>query len=996
MDTIGVLLQSIGGGGGNGGSAMAQTIVFDVPIPDTDIEVGAAISIALGGDGNAGGDGGKINSALSQSSSVITQGQGSHAILMQSIGGGGGNGGDSSAFSATIGYARAADQLADSTFDADISVALGGNGAAAGSGGDLSASLGDSTDGPAPSVITYGDYANAVIAQSVGGGGGNAGFGSSNTLSFGNTNTFTTSASLGGTGGQGGSGGTINIDSVSSSITTYGDGAHGFVLQSVGGGGGISQGGTLNVGVSFSMEIGDSGGESEGENGEDPDTQTISPSGSLTFELGETGGSGGYGHSINMVHSGDIATYGSDSIGILAQSVGGGGGIVGSAGADASADNPVVPASSTISAVRAFEDAVIDGEIPTPLDDLSLSASATVKLGSNCDGAGGNGTDIELTLNADSQIETHGDWSQGILAQSIGGGGGKAGSACYKGSAAKMQLNQCVGSNKDISGNGGIINISTSGNQISTNGYSAFGFVAQSIGGGGGFAADGSNSASGTIKVGPRGSSTGIGGSITIQSGSSMNIATQGQAAHAIILQSIAGGGGIGGAGNSALTPDYSDVTTKVGGSSGGYGNSESGTINFLETNLNLSTLDDYAFGLLAQSIGGGGGLASLRAPSGTPQVGTLNNSGSSCDGHPINISLANGTSFVTSGFGAHALVAQSIGGGGGIGGYGAGNVSMASSSGKTTIGNGSGDNISLTIDAGASLTTQGQQAYGIIAQSIGSGGGIIPSDTGTIYYGSTNGPSSVGGGGAVSITMNGTLHAENQDAGNVGILAQSTSASGSAEAITIDNGGTIQVSGPDAIAVWVSDGTNNNCLTNRGTIDANVCVKYSGQGNLTVNNQGVLTGNLGDNIIEEEPSARIALFNSPSGHYFAGSEICADILNEGIIEIRTSQQNGPFSHIQCHGDFSQTAQGKIIINADFSRQTSDILTISGQANLNGKLVLKGVPPKSSQSVLCLRFEGELTGSLEVETDWAQNVASKFTFKIERKDKELYVRCLEK
>src|SRR5690606_6011710 len=98
---------------------------------------------------------------------------------------------------------------------------LGGSGATAGDGGPVWMAIGGAVDviqgqpsfiADAPNtavsrVTTYGDYANAIHAQSIGGGGGNAGMASGATQSVGTGASSRAAIHVGGTGGAGGGGG---------------------------------------------------------------------------------------------------------------------------------------------------------------------------------------------------------------------------------------------------------------------------------------------------------------------------------------------------------------------------------------------------------------------------------------------------------------------------------------------------------------------------------------------------------------------------------------------------------------------------------------------------------------------------------------------------------------------------------------------------------------------------------------------------------------------
>ena len=126
-----VFAQSVGGGGGSGGSSTGW--------------------FAIGGKGAGGGNAGGV-SVINSGSSLVTSGADATAVFAQSVGGGGGKGGNSTA----VGLFG--------------SVAIGGYGAAGGTGADVSV---QSLSG---AIETSGDRSNGLFAQSVGGGGGNGGF----------------------------------------------------------------------------------------------------------------------------------------------------------------------------------------------------------------------------------------------------------------------------------------------------------------------------------------------------------------------------------------------------------------------------------------------------------------------------------------------------------------------------------------------------------------------------------------------------------------------------------------------------------------------------------------------------------------------------------------------------------------------------------------------------------------------------------------------------
>nr|WP_272211526.1 hypothetical protein [Marinicella sp. W31]MDC2877421.1 hypothetical protein [Marinicella sp. W31] len=147
----GILAHSIGGGGGNAGTGSGSTKASN------GIKT-AALNIGLGAKGGVGNFGGNVDVHMDDSAaSIYTGGHVSRGIFAQSIGGGGGSssGGGGSG-------------------DADwaITIGLGAEGSGGGSGGNVTIS----SEG---TIVTKGDWSDAILAQSIGGGGGAAGSGKS-------------------------------------------------------------------------------------------------------------------------------------------------------------------------------------------------------------------------------------------------------------------------------------------------------------------------------------------------------------------------------------------------------------------------------------------------------------------------------------------------------------------------------------------------------------------------------------------------------------------------------------------------------------------------------------------------------------------------------------------------------------------------------------------------------------------------------------------------
>ena len=979
-NAFGILAQSIGGGGGNGGAATAEALSLAVPLLISEglPAFTTSVSVAVGGSGSAGGNGNQAFVNLGTGTTVITQGQGSNAIVAQSIGGGGGNGGDSSAMAATIGYGRAGTATDTQVISLDVDVAVGGSGQAGGNGGLASVTIGNATSSAqANRVTTYGDFADGLMVQSIGGGGGNGGIGSSTTQNFGSTLNYNFSVGVGGTGSAGGNGGQTNAFLGSgNTITTYGSGANAILAQSIGGGGGASQGVEFAAGVSAQFGLtNDTTFLFAGDNA----PVNVTPGAKLGVNVGEVGGSGGVGGNVSVGVLGTIVTSGGNADGVLAQSIGGGGGLGGSLGSDASADNPVLIAGAARNV--ATNAITLNSDFTTGLN-ISVGGSG---------GSGGNGGAVMVQL-AGGSITTLGDWADGVLAQSIGGGGGLGGAAQISGFPFKVSGGITVGSGGHLdanfnfqggsgpNGSGGPVQLPLSGGTVSTSGYAAFGLVGQSVGGGGGQGGNGSTTSTSTITVGGGSGGIGDGGTVTIPQSSSATVSISGQNAIGILLQSVGGGGGIGGVGNSQSSGTGSYGLT-VGGGSGANGGG--GAVSSDGT-FTIKTTGATSFGFVAQSVGGGGGIAF------TPSLGSINGvelggtssaknpysdsalcnlsggnskSPANCGG-PVSVTLASGSAISTSGNGSHALIAQSVGGGGGIAGYspGSGGLQIA---GATKGFNSNGGGGAVTVSVNGNITTTGQGAYGILAQSVGGGGGL--GDGGGAIAGATGSNGSSGGGGSVSITQAGTVSTSGIN--SIGIFAQSTSPSSSANGTvsinvtgTVTGGGgpsTFNKSNIQGMGVFVDGGTSSNSITidNNASVSAasGLAIAYTGSQKLDVTNYGKVTGST---YLTDAPGT----FDN-FGTFNQGPAIDANVVDEtGSLTTITGPAGSGRSEV--NGDFTLNPGARLLINADFNGGTADNLTIDGAATLSGQVQIVGqtILPNRAVPFLTLNGPADLTG----------------------------------
>ncbi|WP_048878014.1 autotransporter outer membrane beta-barrel domain-containing protein [Acidocella aminolytica] len=1009
-DSYGVLALSVGGGGGIGGSSLAKAFVQDLTLPTTESLVGFAVSgtWSQGGSGGAGGNGGSAAVNLSSGDSILTYGNGAHAVMAQSIGGGGGDGGDSSAQSTAFGFKTASKVTGVTNYNLDLEVSLGGSGGASGNGGSALVNLGGNMSGVDPNsqnapaqIVTLGDNADGVLLQSIGGGGGNAGEGSGSTQNGTSSSTaLTLGVTLGAAGSSGGNGGYAGLSSYAgTAIETFGDSAYGIEGQSIGGGGGTSSGSSYQLGLPSLSAV------NQVLNGQDVGGVGQLTSGA-TLTLGTSGTGGGSGGQVVLILDGTtIITNGQAADGIVAQSVGGGGGIGGSAGSTGSSDDPNIVESSCcgisqLKAGKKFANALggylsdvvkaVQGgsgwtsAAVSALNNFYPSLNLNISVGGS-GGSGGVGGSVSTTFTG-SSVTTKGDYADAILAQSIGGGGGIGGGAVAGGSSGlgsfmKINANFALGASGGDGGAGGAVSLFLGNSSLTTQGYAAYGVFAQSVGRGGGTAGSAETDASGYFSLGASGSAGGSaggnGGSVMLTispptsgqpSSSPSTIATAGDVAHAVFLQSVGGGGGEAGDGFT-LTPGILPISTNIKLRDGGTGTAgDGGAVSFVSTGAyaTISTGGASAYGILAQSIGGGGGVAftQLGARS-VYQLGGGN--GTVANGGAVSIQVGDGI-IKTTGDGSHAIFAQSVGGGGGIAGFASGSTllyeaSAANGSGYVTTGNG-GD---VTVNTGGtSVITTGASAYGIFAQSVGAGGGLESGNDGVSEIAGTTGATgSSGTGGLVTVFDNGTINASGVNA--VGIFAQSIGQNGSGlgnsagVAITV-NGSLSGGSGTQGRGIWVDSdySTNNVTIGSSGLVRSasKQAIVSTGYGITNVQNYGTVIGTV---TLKDKNSTLGTFTNEAGGLWISSGSLSGNFVNAGRIAPLLANN---YEAVSVAGDFQQTASGVYAPNVQFDTRKADMLLVTGNAQLAGIVepVAQSVLPWVSVPIMTV--DGTVSGRL--------------------------------
>ena len=491
---------------------------------------------------------------------------------------------------------------------------------------------------------------------------------------------------MGGKGGNGGAAGDVSLitnSGQSLTVSTSGESATGVLLQSIGGGGG--QGGAIYSNAASSSTDATLGGLAVGASG--------------------AGGAGGHSGTI-AINAADlsISTSGNNSIALLTQSIGGGGGAAG----------------TNVNNVQG-------GDIGI---NIGIGASG---------GAGGNSGAVNLNIQ-DGTILTSGDNSTGIYVQSVGGGGGSASSFVGGSSASNISINGTIGGSGGAGGRGGFVRI-TNAADIKTTGDNAIAIYAQSVGGGGGetsIAAPSSsadNTISGTLQVGGSG-----GGGVVpamFQSPTEALLSPRAASLTASSLnQSVVG---VDGCQSPPTASEGTDASVSFGGSGGEGGNAGNVTVT---NNGVIDVSGNAAYGIYAQSVGGGGGSLSSTAAMSASLGGSGGAGGNSGN---ITITNAEGADVITRGDNAAGVFALTIGGGGGDIGSSQNSLSLGASGGK----GGNAGNISITNNG--NITTFGDGSYGVVAQSIAGGGGRATANIneGTLSLGGS------GGAGGTSGTVN-------------------------------------------------------------------------------------------------------------------------------------------------------------------------------------------------------------------------------------------------
>ncbi|MEO7504882.1 MAG: hypothetical protein ABIT69_06845 [Sphingomicrobium sp.] len=939
----GISANSIGGGGGDAGSVSNLTLL-KAESGETN-----ALQIAIGGGGGSGGLGNTVNvvnaavAGVADSGTIITSGMEAHGIFAQSLGGGGGNGSSIASIAVSTGNKESV----------SIGLNLGGGGGDGNIGGEV---LVDNSG----LIRTSGDGSIGILAQSIGGSGGNGGLVLSTNVLM-KAKSKSPLISIGGIGGDGNDGGHVSVTN-SGRIITTGKNADGIVAQSIGGGGG-------NAGMGIALT---------------GDVKTLVASNLMALLVGAIGGgSSGVGGQVDVIHSGDITVTGAGSQAIVAESINGGGGHIhfDMSGISMPSISGLIPdvniPAPDLGALTGIPNLVKGEPTNRPVDPVIVAARVGAD-GATSMNAGKVNVSITGTIGAG------GDYGSGTTIRSVGGGGGKLDLGAVLvtppplAGSVSAQVIYAVGLGaKDSNNSSGADITSSHAGQIVTIGKASYGVLLQSIGGGGGSALvnletedpDIINSV--RLGLGAVGTSNSDGGIVTrTQTGA---VFTTKDFSHGTLVQSIGGGGGSAIAHVGDITPPPATLTSVAGaqhvqgwqqanavgalvvppalppaivslGATGGSGN-DGGAVNLSFTG-GFSTAGAHANGLIVQSIGAGGGAVVLDGLHATSvilggQAGASGNGGS--------VTVHNNGQVLTQGEAANGILLQSIGGGGGAL-FGAGTNPVLTLS-SANSGNGG----AIILDQTGDVAVLGDNADGILAQSLGGGGGYIDG----LFAGTAGG---VGRGGAIELGIDGGIIAWGLN--STAILAQSLGSLGGGNILI---GATGNVRGGSGTGTGIAlDGGLNNIVTIESSLSAVSGRAMTGTtGNDRLENEGLTVGNVllggGTNLVHTALGATFLTIDTldlrdgvgSSGLFdndgsllmgLAASRLPIDLLNGEtfalpvIINPKTDLLVGTsvISHVALDGNFRQSASGSMNYDVAFGPYASDRIDATGSAVVDG------------------------------------------------------------
>jgi uncharacterized protein with beta-barrel porin domain len=402
-----------------------------------------------------------------------------------------------------------------------------------------------------------------------------------------------------------------------------------------------------------------------------------------------------------------------------------------------------------------------------------------------------------------------------------------------------------------------------------------------------------------------------------------------------------------------------------IGGAGGAAG--DGGNIDISHSG-DIATLGDEAYGIYAQSIGGGGGKAGnvdRALADGNDFIPVIKNigiglsfgrdGGGGGDGGAVTITT-NGNIF-TAGADAAGIHAQSVGGGGGeVGSLPNEDIPVLSVlSFKGSVG-GAGSGGAVSVSHSGNITTMGPASDGIFAQSAGG----------------------QGDGGLVTVDLWGDILAQGVDSS--GIVAQSIGQGSNANISITIHEGTVQGGTGDAAGIYLHDGavnavTNWGVVTSVEGIDGNAIIATLGDD--SVENRGVVAGSL------MLGAGRNAFDNLLGASFLAGGVVnlgsdSNTLINDGTLSTGGA---GRILATAVTGSVVQGTTGTLLVDMNVESGQADHLAVTGTSELDGAVSLNllevGRALPGTRQVEILSGEGEVTDAglqlVDIDTAVFQN-----------------------
>src|SRR5690606_22074446 len=320
------------------------------------------------------------------------------------------------------------------------------------------------------------------------------------------------------------------------------------------------------------------------------------------------------------------------------------------------------------------------------------------------------------------------------------------------------------------------------------------------------------------------------------------------------------------------------------------------------------------------------------------------------------------------------------IGGGGGIAGDLAGAplvVGAAGADGGAAGGGGNGG--VLTVVASADIVTAGDHAFGILAQSIGGGGGLS-GDASAVSAGPTQ-SGRTGSGGLIHLAQSGRVYANGN--GAVGIFAQSQGPTADGGMDLTIMGDVVGGTGDQGAGVWLVGGNQKWLAVEPGarvTAGSRVATRYDDTRSVyagsetTVQNYGTIAGDILlhapdsssagtiNNLGAITPAAAARAGTPARGGVLVGARrYDASVVNHGTLIVG---HNAMVDATAISGDFEQGRQGTLMVDADFERRAADRLHVQGDARLDGQLDIAALSLMPGRRVTVLTVDGDAAGQL--------------------------------